>query len=155
MRRWLAVVLLAPLLIGCTSPADEADQPARTAPMTGGTPSPDRQEPAPTNPGPSPTAPAVPPPTGATRPPAPGATPPPPDDRRGDLVKGRRTLTGAVSRDGACITLLVAGKRWSLSGAPTERLADGDKVRVTGTVATVRAACPGDHALVVTQVQPA
>lgn len=120
-----------------------------------GTPSPGQQEPAPTTAGPSPMASGAPPPSGATRPPAPGATPPPPDDRRGDLVKGRRSLTGTVSRDGACIILLVAGKGWSLSGAPAERLADGDHVRVTGTVATVRAACPSDHALVVTRVQPA
>jgi hypothetical protein len=147
MRRWLAVVLLAPLLIGCTGPADESDQPAGTAPMTG-TPSPDRQEPQPTPPGTSPTPHTTPPPSGAT-------APPPPDDRRGDLVKGRRTLTGTVNRDGACITLLVAGKRWSLSGAPAQRLAAGDQIRVTGTVTPARAACPADHALIVTRVQPA
>jgi len=120
-----------------------------------GTPSPDRQEPEPSTPDPSPTAPGAPPPSDATRPPAPGATTPPPDDRRGDLVKGRRTLTGTVSRDSTCITLLVADKRWSLSGAPAEPLADGDQVRVTGTVTTTLAACPADHALVVTRVQPA
>jgi hypothetical protein len=150
MRRWLAVLVLVPLLSGCTGQPNETGQPPTAAPTTG-TPSPGSNQPEPTTPPPSPTSPE----TGTTVPPTPGRTTPPPDDRRGDLVKGRRTLTGTISRDGTCIVLVVADRRWSLTGKPAERLTDGEKVRVTGTLATVHPGCPADHALAVTQIRPA
>jgi hypothetical protein len=155
MRKWTATVLLATLLAalpaGCTGRPTASDQPSRT-PSMADTPSPGPSTPEPTAGATS--APGTTPPTGGSTPTAPGAATSPPDDRGGDLVRGRRTLTGTVERDGSCVFLVVAGKRWNLSGAPTERLTGGQQITVTGTLAAVQTGCTADQALLVTRVQP-
>jgi hypothetical protein len=73
-------------------------------------------------------------------------------DRRGDLVRGARTLTGTVHRDGDWVLLDVAGKRWALLGGATRSLKAGQTATTIGTLTQPPAGCPVDMALTVTRV---
>jgi hypothetical protein len=64
-----------------------------------------------------------------------------PDDRRGDLVRGTRTLTGTVERNGTCISLLTDGGQWALSGPAVAVLTPGERVEVTGHVTDLPTTC--------------
>jgi hypothetical protein len=81
-------------------------------------------------------------------------TPSPNDgDRRGDLVRGARNLTGTVHRDGKWVLLDVAGVRWALLGEQALTLATGQAVTATGTVTRPPAGCPVDKALSVSRLR--
>ena len=64
-----------------------------------------------------------------------------PDDRRGDLVRGTRTITGRIERDGTCISLLTDGGQWALDGPAVAALTPGERVEVTGHVTDLPTAC--------------
>lgn len=74
-------------------------------------------------------------------------------ERRGDLVRGVRTLTGTVERTDRCVILRVDRSAWALLGAPATKLAAGRTVEVTGTVATPPPGCVAHQALMVTRVR--
>ncbi|MCW3820484.1 hypothetical protein ONA91_39240 [Micromonospora sp. DR5-3] len=74
-------------------------------------------------------------------------TNPPVDDRTGDLVPGRRTVTGTVERTGEWILLRTDNATWALLGRRAETLRAGSTATVTGTTAQCPAGCPADHAL--------
>ncbi len=74
------------------------------------------------------------------------------DDRSGDLVRGRRTLTGTVERRDGWILLRSGETLWALLGGTATDLAGGSTVTVTGSVAAVPAGCPAHQALTVSRV---
>lgn len=65
----------------------------------------------------------------------------PGDDRQGDPVRGTRTVTGTVERNGACTTLAAGAQRWALVGVIANSLKPGETVRVTGTLTQQPTAC--------------
>jgi hypothetical protein len=148
---WAAALLVA--LPACTANEPGNDQPPtsqRAAPApsaTTGTPSP-RPSPA--------TPPAVTPPP-ATKPGqepsrSPAVSPTAPADRRGDLVRGYRTLVGTIEAAGPCPVLRVGGERWSLLGDRTRGVVAGARFEVRGTVTTPPRGCHTTRALTVSQV---
>ena len=159
--RLLAVAAIAAATVSCaanTDTAPDAAEPAASSSPTAGTVIP---SPGPTgNP-----APATAPPAGSARttagnpsprPNGEGVTPGPTDgDRRGDLVRGARTLTGTVYRDADWVLLDVAGVRWALLGEPARTLKAGQTATATGTLTQPPAGCPVNMALTVTRVVPA
>ncbi|MBY8871018.1 hypothetical protein K7640_04065 [Micromonospora sp. PLK6-60] len=68
-------------------------------------------------------------------------------DRRGDLVRGYRSLTGTIDRSGAWVLLRVDGVTWALLGAPAADLPDGRVVTVAGVTAPLPPDCPADQAV--------
>ncbi|MFU8875506.1 hypothetical protein [Micromonospora sp. SL4-19] len=74
-------------------------------------------------------------------------TNPPPDDRTGDLVPGRRTITGTVEQTGDWIVLRTDDATWALLGRRAQALRAGSTATVTGIAARRPAGCPADHAL--------
>jgi hypothetical protein len=68
-------------------------------------------------------------------------------DRRGDLVRGVRTLTGIVERDGDWVLLRTDGQRWALFGNRARTFAAGESVTISGTVTPPPPGCPTDKAL--------
>jgi hypothetical protein len=135
--------LAAILVVGCTAPA--SDQQAGSTGQTG-TP---RATPtvASTPPGPGPSA--TPAPSRGT-----GTTATPGDDRQGDLVRGRRTLTGTVARQGTCTTLDTGDARWQLTGPVADKLTPGNRVTVVGQPRRGAMGC-STIALEVATVRPA
>jgi hypothetical protein len=81
-------------------------------------------------------------------------TPPSPDgDRRGDLVRGVRTVRGVVERDGDWVLLRDAGGvRWALFGDGVRTLRHGADVEVRGTLTPPPEGCPAGKALTVTRI---
>lgn len=73
-------------------------------------------------------------------------------ERRGDLVRGRRTVTGTVSRTGRWVLLDAGTFTWVLLGAGIDRATAGSRVTATGAVTAVPAGCPADRALVVNRI---
>jgi hypothetical protein len=152
--RLLLVVILVASVTGCAAGGDESDSTRpTTSPGTSPTTSPG------TSPGtPRPVPPATPDrPSGAT--PATGSTTgpttaPPDGDRRGDPVRGVRTVRGVVERSGEWTLLRdTTGGRWALLGERARLLRTGAQVEVRGTVTTPPAGCPVDRALTVTQTR--
>jgi hypothetical protein len=128
------------MVVGCTAPA--TDQPGGPAASTGtGTATPST---ATVGPEPSDT----PPPTRATGTATPG------DDRQGDLIHRRRTLTGTVARQGNCTTLDTGDARWQLIGPVTDTLTPGNRVTVVGQPRRGATGC-STIALEVATVRPA
>jgi hypothetical protein len=72
------------------------------------------------------------------------------DDRRGDLVRGVRSLRGVIERDGAWVILRTDGARWALLGDRARTLAAGEEAHVRGRPTTPPADCPADRALTLT-----
>jgi hypothetical protein len=62
-------------------------------------------------------------------------------DRRGDLVRGRRSLTGTVQRTSTCTMLEVGTRRWILTGRLADSLTASSRVQVVGTLVPVPAEC--------------
>jgi hypothetical protein len=134
--------LAAILVVGCTAPVSDPQAgstgqtgPLRATPTT-----------APTPPGPGPSA---------TPAPSRGSgTTTPDDDRQGDLVRGRRTLTGTVARQGTCTTLDTGDARWQLTGPVADKLTPGNRVTVLGQPRRGAMGC-STIALEVATVRPA
>jgi len=135
--------LAAILVVGCTAPA--SDQQAGSTGQTG-------------TPRATPTAASTPPGPGPSATPAPsrgtGTTATPGDDRQGDLVRGRRTLTGTVARQGTCTTLDTGDARWQLTGPVADKLTPGNRVTVVGQPRRGAMGC-STIALEVATVRPA
>jgi hypothetical protein len=157
--RLLIATALAAAAVGCgadgDAPPGAAPTMAEHSSVTG-----------PVNPGrttaaPAPSMPAVPTPgrpstVGPADPDRPTVTPPPPSadgDRRGDLIRGMRTLHGVIERDGDWVLLRVGSDRWALLGERARALHNGADVFVTGTPAPPPPNCPADKAITVTQVR--
>jgi hypothetical protein len=83
-----------------------------------------------------------------------GAVPTPsaPDDRSGDLVRGRQNLTGTVERRDGWVLLRSGETVWVLLGTTAAGLAAGSAVTVSGSIAAVPAGCPAAKALNVSRV---
>lgn len=69
------------------------------------------------------------------------------DDRTGDLVRGRRTITGTVERTGGWLLLRTSDSTWALLGQRAETLRPGTSVTVTGVVTDPPAGCPTERGL--------
>jgi hypothetical protein len=82
---------------------------------------------------------------------APGATAD--GERRGDRVRGHRTLTGTISRTGRWVLLDTGTKTWALLGAPSDRLGSGYRATVTGALTPVPPGCPAQGALAVSRAR--
>ena len=143
----MAMLSLATILTcGCTAP-DGEPQAGSAGPMSSGAVTPSVSQSAGTTPGgPDPTA-TVPPNHGT-------ATSSPRDDRQGDLVRRRRTLTGTVARQGTCTTLDTGDARWQLTGPVADKLTPGNRVTVVGQTHRGAMAC-STIALEVATVRPA
>ncbi|SCE64153.1 DUF5818 domain-containing protein [Micromonospora mirobrigensis] len=87
------------------------------------------------------------PPTNTPTPPAAAPTGSADPDRRGDLVRGYRSLTGTVDRSGRWVLLRAEDTTWALLGPPTADLVDGRTVTVSGVAAQVPPGCAADRAL--------
>jgi hypothetical protein len=134
--------LLMIMVVGCTAPG--TDQPGGPAASTGtGAATPSS---ATASVGPEPSG--TPPPTRATGTATPG------DDRQGDLVRRRRTLTGTVARQGSCTTLDTGDARWQLIGPVADTLTPGKRVTVVGQPRRGATGC-STIALEVATVRPA
>ena len=85
----------------------------------------------------------------------PAVTPPPSSDgdRRGDLVRGMRTLHGMIEKDGMWVLIRAGTDLWALLGERANGLQDGADATVSGTPATPPPGCPADKALTVTRVR--
>jgi hypothetical protein len=156
--RLLATAAIAAATVGCASGTDPqphaAQPPGSNSPTAGAiNPSPGATS-GPTPVSASPTArPRTPSDKPSPRPNGGGVTPGPTDgDRRGDLVRGARTLTGTVHRDAGWVLLDVAGKRWALLGKAPQSLVTGHTATATGTVTRAPAGCPAELALNVTRL---
>ena len=158
-----AVMLTAALLAVASACSGEQKEPPSAARITpSATPdggpasaSPSTASPGTASPGgaASPSAPGTPAAPPTSRPGAPGPTPTDPD-RRGDPVRGYRTLTGVVESSGQCPVLRVGTERWALMGAAAAQLAPGRQVEVRGTVAPAPRGCLATRGLRVSQVRP-
>ncbi len=144
---WAAALIVA--LPACT-----ADEPGNDQPLT-----PQRAAPAPSattgtpSPLPSPATPPAATPPAATKPSrSPAVSPTAPADRRGDLVRGYRTLVGTIEAAGPCPVLRVGGERWSLLGDRTRGVVAGARFEVRGTVTTPPRGCHTTRALTVSQI---
>ena len=139
----IAMLSLATILIcGCTAP--DGDPQAGSTRPTG-------------TPAATPTTASTPPGPGPSATPAPNrgtGTTTPGDDRQGDLVRGRRTLTGTVARQGTCTTLDTGDARWQLTGSIADKLTPGSRVTVVGQPRSGAMAC-STIALEVATVRPA
>ena len=125
------VVALSALLLAACGDETPAGPPTPASPATSAS---------------SPAAsPATPPSTGA---PAPSRS----GDRTGDLVRGRRTLSGTVERSGDWVLLRTDDGRWALLGRRAADLAAGAQATVIGIPLSPPAGCPADRALTVYSV---
>ena len=78
-------------------------------------------------------------------------TPPTDGDRRGDLVRGVRTLRGVVEREGDWVLLRTDRDRWALLASDTRDFRNGVQIEVRGTPSAPPAGCPANMALNVIQ----
>jgi len=148
----LAAVAAVLVAGGCTA-----------APSPSVEPSPFPATPSPVVPSASGPAPSTVRPSPPLRPPSPppreptgrSPMPPPPSEIQNPLPGPERRLTGTVSRSGGCTVLVVGTRRWALVGHSVATLADGARMRVTGTLTTVPAGCAADMAVSVTRAEPA
>jgi hypothetical protein len=124
------VIVLSALLLAACGDETAAEPPTPASPATSASP---------------PRSPAAPASTGA---PAPAGS----GDRTGDLVRGRRTLSGTVERSGDWVLLRTDDGRWALLGRRGADLAAGASATVTGVPLSPPAGCPADRALTVYSV---
>ncbi|MFF5174645.1 hypothetical protein ACFY3U_18685 [Micromonospora sp. NPDC000089] len=151
------VVATLLLLTACGDGPDPTPVASGGAPPTGpASPSPERPASAP------PSTPPAPPVAKTGGAPTPGGRPPTASparataatptgagdpDRRGDLVRGYRSLTGTVDRSGDWVLLRSGDTTWALLGARADALPEGRGATVAGVQAPLPPGCPADHAL--------
>lgn len=74
-------------------------------------------------------------------------------DRRGDLVRGHRTLVGQIDRRGSWVILHTDAGEWALLGPAATNLDEGTTAEVSGSVTEPPAGCPTSRALTVARVR--
>ena len=150
--RTLAIAVLITAVAGCASDRAGAPSsaPPAASPGAAAPASPDTAPAASTFPAPA-ASPGAPPPATTGRGEVPVTPPSAGDDRRGDLVRGVRSLRGVIEREGEWVILRTGGGRWALLGDRARTLTAGQEVQVRGRPTTPPVGCPTDRALNVTR----
>ena len=148
---WPAALVMALVACSGNEPGkDEATEPDRANRL----PSPSVASPSssPAAPSPAATPPRTTRPEPQPSPPLSAPSSPGPADRRGDLVRGYRTLVGTIEAAQPCLVLRVGADRWALVGDRARGLASGARFEVRGTVTSPPRGCHTTRALAVSQV---